>query len=128
MTLTASRGDHQHSIVRRQTAAGVQSYVGGHVAAQTFYDVHLPKLATAVGVTIKPINPKEMTLLYFKRVDELCRGGLQQDRQDYDVAEVIDLISNGVVTLRANEITTMIERAIEIGKRQGVRTWPDSLK
>jgi hypothetical protein len=97
-------------------------YVGGHVAAQTFYDVHLPKLATAVGVTIKPINPKEMTLLYFKRVDELCRGGLQQDRQDYDVAEVIDLISNGVVTLRANEITTMIERAIEIGKRQGVRT------
>jgi hypothetical protein len=97
-------------------------YVTGHVAAQMFYDLHLVKQAAAVGVTIKPINPTEMSVLYLNRVDELCRGGLQQERQDYDVAEIVDLISNGVITLRANDITTMIERAIEIGKRQGART------
>jgi hypothetical protein len=63
-----------------------------------------------------------MNVLYLNRIDELCRGGLQQEHQDYDVAEIVDLISNGVITLRANDITTMIERAIEIGKRQGART------
>jgi hypothetical protein len=98
-----------------EKASWVSWYVGGHVAAQTFLDIHLAKQASAVGVTIKPIQPGEMTQLYLKRVDELCRGGLQQDRQDYDVAEIVDLISDGVITLRANEINTMLER-------QGART------
>jgi hypothetical protein len=94
-------------------------YIAGHVVSRTFFDQYLAKHGAAVGVTVTPVNPKEEIPRIFAEVEKLCRGGLQQERKDYDVATVIDLAANSALLLRAQDVTTMIERAIEIGKRLG---------
>jgi len=96
-------------------------YIAGHVVSRTFFDLYLAKHGAAVGVTVAPVNPKEETLRIIAEVEKLCRGGLQQERKDYDVATVIDLVAHSAITLRIQDVTTMIERAVEIGKRLGVQ-------
>ena len=67
------------------------------------------------------MNPKEEVPRIVAQVEKACRAGLQQERKDYDVATVIDLVANNALTLRAQDVITMIERAIEIGKRLGAQ-------
>ena len=97
-------------------------YIGGHVMSQTLLvNRYLAKHGDAVGVTVTPVNPKEETLRIVAEVEKFCRGFLQQERKDYDVATVIDLVANGALLLRVQDLTTMMERAIEIGKRLGAQ-------
>jgi hypothetical protein len=98
-----------------------QWYIGGHVMSRAFLDRLLAKHGDAVGVTVTPVNPKEEMLRIVAEAEKSCRAGLQQERKDYDVATVIDLVSNGAILLRVQDVTTMIERAIEIGKRLGAQ-------
>jgi hypothetical protein len=99
----------------------VNWYIGGHVVSLTFLDHYLAKHGAAVGVTVTPVNPKEEIPRMHTEAEKLCRNGLQQERKDYDVATVIDLVANSALLLRAQDVTTMIERAIEIGKRLGAQ-------
>jgi hypothetical protein len=91
-------------------------YIAGHVMTRTLLDRYLAQHGAAVGVTVTPVNPKEEVSRIVDEAEKLCRGGLQQERKDYDVATVIDLIANSALLLRVQDVTTMIERAIEIGR------------
>jgi hypothetical protein len=95
--------------------AWAQWYIGGHVMSRSLLDRYLAKHGEAVGVTVTPVNPKEETLRM------IAQRGLQEERKDYDVATAIDLVANGAILLRVQDVTTMIERAIEIGKRLGAQ-------
>src|SRR5262245_30123585 len=69
-------------------------YITGHVASRFLLDQYLAKAGAAVGVTVTPVNPTEEIPRFHAEVEKLCRGGLQQERKDYDVATVIDLVAN----------------------------------
>jgi hypothetical protein len=96
-------------------------YIGGHATSLAFLDSYLVKHGAAVGLTVTPVNPKEEMVRMIAQVEGACRAGLQKERKDYDVATVIDLVANSALLLRAQDVTTMIERAIEIGKRLGAQ-------
>ena len=95
-------------------------YIFGHVMSRALLDRYLAKHGDAVGVTVTPVDLKEENLRIVAEVEKLCRRGLQE-RKDYDVATVIDLVAHSAITLRIQDVTTMIERAVEIGKRLGVQ-------
>jgi hypothetical protein len=104
-----------------EKGAWVMWYIAGHTTSLAFLDRYLAKHGAAVGLTVTPVNPKEETLRIVAQVEKFCRGGLQQERKDYDVATVIDLVADSALLLRAQDVTAMIERAIEIGKRLGAQ-------
>jgi hypothetical protein len=99
----------------------VNWYIGGYAMSGAFLNRYLAQHGAAVGVTVTPVNPKEEILRMYTEAENLCRNGLQKERKDYDVATVIDLVANNVLILRVQDVTTMIERAIEIGKRLGAQ-------
>jgi hypothetical protein len=96
-------------------------YLSGYVMTKFKLNTHLAKVGAAVGVTVTPADPKEDLLREFTAIDNLCRNGLQKERRDYDVAELIDLRADGVLALRMLDVTTMIENGTEAGRRLGAR-------
>jgi hypothetical protein len=96
-------------------------YIFGYVMSRALLDVYLAKHGDAVGVTITPVDLKEENLRIVAEVEKLCRRGLQQERKDYDVANVIDDVARSAMALRVLDVTTMLEHAIEIGKRLGLQ-------
>jgi hypothetical protein len=92
-------------------------YMSGHAVARFLLDRYLAKAGAAVDVTITPANPADETRRELTAIDNLCRNGLQTERQDYDIAEIIDLRAAAVLAQRAIDITTMLEHAMEAGRR-----------
>jgi len=101
--------------------AWVSWYLGGHLAARIMLDSQLANVAGAVDVMVERASaddaPREMVA-----IDNLCRNGLRMEQRDYDVADLIDLRAQAAVAVRAHEITTMLEHAMEAGRRLGARS------
>jgi hypothetical protein len=55
------------------------------------------------------------------QVDTLCRNGLQKDRRDNDVADMIDLQQLDALTRRTQELHGIIHKLIEVGREKGAK-------
>jgi hypothetical protein len=72
-------------------------YIFGYAMSRALLDVYLVKHGDAVGVTITPVNINEENLRMVTEVEKLCRGGLQQESKDYDVANIIDGVARNAM-------------------------------
>ncbi len=96
-------------------------YLSGHIAARILFDRQLENIGAAVAVSVERTNPDEV-LREATAIDNLCRNGLLMEQRDYDVAELIDLRTRTALVHRATEITTMLERSMEEGRRLGAQS------
>jgi hypothetical protein len=100
-------------------AAFVNAYAGGIVETFMWLDLWIAKLNEGPGVQLPAKLDLPNTL---DRVDQLCRGGLEQESRDYDVLDVVTMNNQGNVMLRVQVIQTLLEKYMEAGRREGQRS------
>jgi hypothetical protein len=94
----------------------VNWYLLGHMSARKFLDGYLAKMGAPVDVVAKG-KSTDLVLREMTAIENLCRNGLRMERQDYDVADLIDRHAIEILGKRMGDIATMIERAHEAGRQ-----------
>jgi hypothetical protein len=94
----------------------VNWYLLGHLAERRFLDAYLAKMGAGVDVLTKGKATDEI-LREMTAIENLCRNGLRAERQDYDVADVIDRHAIEILGKLMTAIVTMLERAHEAGRQ-----------
>jgi hypothetical protein len=93
----------------------VSAYVGGIIDTFTWLDPTLKKMADIPGIEMPP----KLTLpAVLDRVEELCKGGLREDRKDYDVLDIVSMNNQGNVMLRAMVMQDLLQKFMDAGARQ----------
>jgi hypothetical protein len=96
-------------------AALLTYYVSGIVETFTLLDPLLKQMADIPGLEMPP----KLTLpAVLDRVEELCKGGLQNELRDYDALDIVSTNNKGNVMLRAALIQDLLQKFMDAG-RQG---------
>jgi hypothetical protein len=97
-----------------EKSAYLTYYLTGIVETFMHLDPQLEKIAEIPGVKMPP----RITLqALFERVEEVCRGGLERERRDYDVLDVVSINNMSNVTLRVLLIHELTDKFMEAGRR-----------
>jgi hypothetical protein len=99
-------------------AAQANWYLAGRVTTLMWLDRALGEVATQAGVPAEKASTADI-LAGLMQVDTLCRNGLQKDRRDNDVADMIDLQQMDALTRRTQELHGIIHKLIEVGREKG---------
>jgi hypothetical protein len=91
-------------------------YLLGHLSARMLLDGYLAKMGAPVDVVPKA-KVTDQFLHEMTAIENLCRNGLRMERQDYDVADLIDRHAVEILGKRMGDIATMVEHAHEAGRQ-----------
>ena len=101
-----------------EQSAFVNAYVSGIVESYIWLDPTLQKMADIPGLKG---NPKITLPAYLNRVAELCRGGLQKDRKDADVLDIVSLHNQAMMLLRSMLVQELLQKFMDAGRQDATR-------
>jgi hypothetical protein len=93
-------------------SAWLNNYAGGMAETYWRLDGWLAKFAENSGATAAPARATPVAIL--DRVEQLCRGSLQQERRDADALDVLSLHNEALMLMRMMYL-------LEIMKRRGLQ-------
>jgi len=101
-------------------AAHAYWYIAGRIATLMWLDGVLSEIAAKADIPSEKVTPADI-MAGLMQVDTLCREGLQKDRRDRDVADMIDLQQMDAVTRRIRQVGGIINKLKEAGREKGAR-------